>query len=304
VLAVGAMLLAAGSFLAYNALVFKAEPFWSQTYGAMAGMVSPGPGVALLLFGATAILAVPGLAVLLRGGTPARWMVLVWVVSAAVLMYVPVGVERRFALGLQPALAIAAAPAVAAIWSWIRAARYPGRTVLRPLVLASLGLTLFGSTVPVQLVMFGIALGKTEAMTPSGSVQRDAMLPFTSPWVSAFYPLELEEAATWLAHESGPDDFVLADPWTGNMMASHVDGRFFAGHAVATPYFGDKAARILEAYRSLTPEALVAFMKAERFRYVVYGPYQREAGIDRPSSASLRLVYSRNGVDIFEVVQG
>jgi hypothetical protein len=301
-LAATAMLLAAGCFLIYNALMFRRDPFWSQTYGAIAGMVSPGPIEVLLLIGGTAVLAVPGLAILLRTGTPAQWMVLAWIVSGAVLMYIPTGVERRFALGLQPVLAVAAAPAVAAAWDLLRAGRLPARAILRPLILTLFVFSCFGSTLPIKSVIFGTALGQTAGTMPTGSTSSESLRPFTSPWVSAFYPVQLDDAAAWLARETGPDDNLLADPWTSNMLASHVDGRFYVGHGVATPSFGDKAVRVLEAYQSSSPDALVALMREQRLRYVVYGPYQRAIGIQHPSSASLNLVYSRNDVEIFEVV--
>ena len=301
-LAASAMLLAAGSFLIYNALMFRRDPFWSQTYGAIAGMVSPGPLEVLLLIGGTVVLAVPGLALLLRTGTPAQWMVLAWIVSGAVLMYIPTGVERRFALGLQPVLAIAAAPAVAAAWDLLRTGRLPARTILRPLILTLFVFACFGSTLPIKSVIFGTALGQTTGTMPTSATSDEALRPFVSPWVSAFYPAQLDEAATWLARETGPQDNVLADPWTSNMLASHVDGRFYVGHAVATPYFGEKAIRVLEAYQSSSPDALVALMQEQRLRYVVYGPYQRAIGVLQPSSASLNRVYSRNDVEIFELV--
>jgi len=297
----GAMLLAAGPFLVYNAIVFRTSAFWSHTYGALTGMVSPSPLEVALLLGGTAVLAVPGLVVLLRSGTPAQWMVLVWIVCGAVLMYVPLGVERRFALGLQPVLAIAAAPAVAGIWSWIRSARFPGRSCLRPAILVLLGLALFGSTLPLHAVIFGTALGLTESATPLGSSPERALQPFNSPWVGAFYPLQLEEAANWLEQETQSDDRLLAAPWTANVLTSYVDGRFYVGHIVATPDFGRKAAEILDAYRSGSPEQLAAFMSERHLRYVIYGPYERALGIDTPSSASFRHVYNGNGVDIFEL---
>jgi hypothetical protein len=301
--AAGAILLAAGPFIVYNALVFRTSAVWSQTYGAIAGMVSPNPLEVVLLLGGIAILAAPGLASLLRSGTPAQVMVLVWVVCGAVLMYVPLGVERRFALGLQPVLAIAAAPAVVAVWSWIRAVQAPGRACLRPVFLVLLSLALFGSTVPIHAVIFGTALGLTESGLPVASTSERELRPFTSPWVVAFYPLQLEEAADWLERETRADDNLLAAPWTANVLASSVDGRFYVVHGVATPDFEGKAAEVLAVYRSASAHELVAFMNDRQLRYAIYGPYERALGIDAPVSERLRRVFSSNGVDIVELVE-
>jgi hypothetical protein len=301
--AAGTMLLAAGPFLIYNAVVFRTGAVWSQTYGAIAGMVSPNPLEVVLLLGGIAILAAPGLVSLLRSGSPARVMVLAWVMSGAVLMYVPLGVERRFALGLQPVLAMAAAPAAAVVWSWIRAAPFPGRSVFRPVFAVALSLALFGSTLPIHAVVFGTALGLTESSVLVGSTPERALRPFTSPWVVAFYPLQLEEAAGWLERESGADDRLLAAPWTANVLASSVDGRFYVAHAVATPDFERKAAEVLHVYQRSSAEQLAAFMNDRRLRYVVYGPYERALGIDTPTSERLRHVFNSNGVDVFELVE-
>jgi hypothetical protein len=299
----GAILLVAGPFILYNALIFRTSAVWSQTYGAMTGMVSPNPLEVVLLLGGIVILAVPGLVSLLKSGTPAQVMVLVWVVCGAALMYVPLGVERRFALGLQPVLAIAAAPAVAVVWSWIRAARFPGRACLRPVLLVLLSLALFGSTLPVHVVIFGTALGLTESGRPVAPVSERALRPFTSPWVVAFHPLQLEQAAGWLERETGADDNLLAAPWTANVLASSVDGRFYVAHAVATPDFEAKAMEVLTAYRSASADELVAFMNDRRLRYVIYGPYEQALGIDAPVSERLRHVFSADAVDIFELAE-
>jgi hypothetical protein len=303
VLAAGAMLLAAGPFIAYNAVVFRNSAVWSQTYGAMTGMVSPNPLEVVLLLGGIAILAAPGLVALLRSGTPAQVMVLVWVVSEAVLMYVPLGVERRFALGLQPVLAIAAAPAVVTVWGWIRSAQFPGRSVFRPVFAVLLSFALFGSTLPIHAVVFGTALSLTESSVLIGSTPERALRPFTSPWVVAFYPLPIEQAADWLARETGADDRLLAAPWTANVLAGSVDGRFYVAHGVATPDFERKAAEVLHVYQRSSAEQLAAFMDVRRLRYVIYGPYERALGIDTPVSKQFRHVFGANGVDVFELVE-
>ena len=48
-------------------------------------------------------------------------MVLVWVVAAIVVMHLPIGTQRRFALGLHPMLALAATGAAIGLMEWSEA---------------------------------------------------------------------------------------------------------------------------------------------------------------------------------------
>src|SRR5262249_34309873 len=149
-----------------------------------------------LLVGGVAVLAAPGLASLLRPGTPAQWLLVAWIVSAIGLMYLPIGVERRFALGLQPVLTIAAAPAGVRLLRWLRRGHFPARVLVRPLLLSLLGLALVGSTLPAEITLFGIALNPEGGAPSARSTSEVGAAMLESPAAGPFYPLELDGVAT------------------------------------------------------------------------------------------------------------
>lgn len=124
-LAVGAIraaamiVLGAAPILGYSLLVFRDDGFWHMTYGGLAGMVSPPPQDVLITIGGVAVLAMAGLPAFLRRAGPSDWLVPVWIVMTLILMYLPIGVARRFALGLQPMLGIVAAVGLDLLVYWL-----------------------------------------------------------------------------------------------------------------------------------------------------------------------------------------
>jgi hypothetical protein len=295
-LCAGAAFLGAAPFLAHSWLVFRTDPFWSVVYGQQ--NVTPSPPLPFLILSLAPILAfaVIGLPRFARGATPARMLVLVWIATSLVLMYAPVGYQRRFAFGIHPMLALVAASGLAPYWRPGPRESGDAAARSRPLLTFGLLLVLFASTA----CSYGLRI---QAMSRPYDLARQG---------GAFHPVALREAGEWLASASGTDDVILAEALTGNYLAGLIPGRVFVGHPIATLRFAEKEAAVRRFYRgSDDHEARRQFLRANAIRYVVYGPYERAADASsfdsNATSEYLRPVYTSPDVIIYQVheaVQG
>ena len=213
--AAAAVLVAAVSapVMADAVLTFGLDPFWAATYGRQNLTGSPPPWVLGIDLGVLVPLALVG-ALWGPGRRESRLFLAVWTLTLLAMMYVPVPFQRRFAFGLQPAIAVLAALGLEAIAGFLRRART--RVVWRS---AFLGLT-------CTLAFAGTALGFANlgvAGFGGGGLGK-----------TVFEPLDSFEAADWLALHSRQEDVVLSSLETGNFLAGRIRGRVVLGHHAGT----------------------------------------------------------------------
>ncbi|MGQ9677021.1 MAG: hypothetical protein ACUVX1_15275 [Chloroflexota bacterium] len=292
--AAGAMFLTASPFVLYSLLVFGMDPFWSVVYGRQNVTPTPSIGLLVLSLGPFLILAGLGLRDFTRQMTPGRWLVLVWIIASVILMYAPVGYQRRFAFGLQPMLGIVGAGALESTWNWVRQrGRLPLRADRFLLTLSLLMALACGPLLLYVVVMRGAISPTIHAAT--GSPQG---LP-----AGTYQPIAVRDAALWLATVMGPDDVVLAETQTGNYLAGMVPGRVYVGHWSATMNYAAKERAMRWFYRGEGDEMSRArFLKENNIAYVWYGP--RERALGPPPSLSgggLGMIYSGGDVCVYEV---
>jgi hypothetical protein len=285
IVSVSAAIVAAAPSCAYALLTFGADPFWGTVYGRQNMTFSPSPLLLTLGFAPILTLAALGLVHFTREQAPGHRLIITWVLVILVLMYVPIGVQRRFALGLHPMLALIAVTGLERVCKPGRLG-ISARSPLRSLVVSTLLLALFASTIGTYGLMIEFA------RRPSPSVE----------WAGVFQPSALREAGRWLAGEMAPDDVVLAAPLTGNYLGGIVPGRVFIGHPVATLDYEGKGQATRRFYRGDdTPEHRQRFLASHNIRYVVYGPHERSASAAPLDGGYLRLAYATPDVSIFRV---
>jgi hypothetical protein len=285
-LALGLAWLAAAPFLVYSLLVFGADPFWGRVY--VKQNVTPTLPFFSLVIGLAPVLVLTALGApaMLWRPTPARWLVVVFIMLSLALMYAPLGLgfQRRFAFGLQPMLALVAAVGLEPFWQLTgrdRAAQKPRRS---PLLAFGLLLALFASTTCIY------AFKLQMATRPTGPMGQDG----------AFQPVSLREPAGWLKSTMEPHDVVLAEALTANYLAGLVPGRVFAGHPIATVDYWEKEHTMRQFYLG-DGEARSRFLAANNIRYVVYGPHEHDKGALPPSDPRLEPVYATDEVLIYQV---
>lgn len=295
--AIAGAFLAAGPFILYTVLVFTPDPFWGETYGRQNKTLTHPPLDLLMGYGLLAPLAALGAREFVRQPTPGRLLVLTWIVVSAVLMYLPVGFQRRFSYGLHPMLALAAAYGLPLLWRQIRMARPPVTILTRTVGTTLLGQALFGSTMFLYVFTVFGALGPSRGWVTEVDAGADR---------AAFQPLAMQQAGQRLAQRVGPGEIVLGHTISGNLLAGMIRGRVYAGHWVATLDFARKEREVRWFYSGSLDADRVQFLRDQGIRYVVYGPYERALGAQIPLaddqlSEALALVEETDGVRVYAV---
>jgi hypothetical protein len=263
-----------------NLLLFQADPFWSGTYGAQNTMPAPAPWSLPVDFGLVLLAAPLAWTAIRRWAPERRRLALLWIGLGLVWLYAPVPYQRRFGFGLQPALAVLAAPGLLRANRWM-AEREWSRLRRR---LANYAFVLAGLSTSVLVYVSLIA---------SAAANKPAeVYLWTQPEA---------RAAEWLARHSSPDDVVLASTPFANPLVGAFDGRVVHGHIVATR---DSAAKQALVARFFSADATTAersdLLAQTGATIVALGPHERALGVqmldDQPE---LRRVYDQDGVAWF-----
>jgi hypothetical protein len=273
----------------YNAITFSRDPFWGATYGAQNAMTSPPPWELPLDCGIVMLLAPFGLYALARSRNPVdklpgteaeqrTWdslpLLVAFIIMTLAWMYVPVPYQRRFAVGLSPALAVFAAlgwPLVqgAALALTARLGVAPNRQRLTAQRLTVYPLLIFGFTA-TTFVTGGIMVSAIE----------------NSPIRLYFVDRDTYQVGRWLEERSGPDDVVVGSYETGNVLGGMLPGRVVLGNMGVTPNGKEKNERIQAMYRGeLSPDDTRAFLRANRVSYLIVSNQEREIGSHDPGAA-------------------
>ncbi|MCL5256837.1 MAG: hypothetical protein M1319_03455 [Chloroflexi bacterium] len=268
---------------AYNAWAFQANPVlanWSKQNI----FPSPTPPQLLVAFGLLGVFAAcAGYRILKERDTRLSFLV-VWVVSAFVLAYLPVTIQRRLLEGVHVPLSILAALGLVALVER-RGLFKPGQQKVRQaysLTLISLILLMSAS----NLILIG------------GSVTQ---LGQKSSWV--FPPLWQIDAADWLRTNSKYGDVVLSSLETGNYLVAQSGDGVVLGHNVETVDYVETEKAVREFYDPATSDDWRrAMIKSFGVSYVYYGPLERQLGAFDPARSSLfTRVYENGEVSIYSV---
>ncbi|MBC7224025.1 MAG: hypothetical protein H5T59_07105, partial [Anaerolineae bacterium] len=216
--------------LAYNGWVFAFNPAFREWSRQNLGY-SPHPAhfaVAYLFLG---LLALPGVARLLRRPGVRNLFLLGWVAASALLLYVPFNLQRRLIIGTHPVLCFLAAvglarvllPRVGRSGLWQRVLAWGQGRYTRP------GLR--------RLAVYAVLC----AAAPSN------LLLLAGPMVQAgahIAPIYVSRgqahAARWLAEHAQPGEVVLASQPVGNYLPTVAPVWVFLGHGAITAQFDQK----------------------------------------------------------------
>jgi hypothetical protein len=202
-------------------------------------------------------------------------LLLVWLGVVVLLMYAPVPYQRRFALGLQPALAVLAAMGVPLAQRWCAEALVRGRLSAQ-----------MASFLGRRLVRYAVLL---LAFAPGLLVYLVIVFSAASRNADALYSVDRDTytLGEWIAQHSGLDTVLLASLNTSNALMGVVPGRVVVGTPGVSLQGRDKLRTIESTYRGdLSEEELRAFLAANRVDYIIVGPEERKLG---PSDPGQRL---------------
>ncbi len=208
------------------------------------------------------LLALPGAWRVIRGGERGGRMLLVWAFAGAVLIYAPLGLQRRFLMGLYVPLVGLASYGLESL-----AARFSRRLARRVAAIA-LGLAL-----PSTLLILLVGL--------FGAQTRDPALYLTQSEV---------QALEWLESNTPADALVLAAPETGLLIPAHTGRRVLYGHPFETVNATSEQAQVVAFFQG-EMQAPATFVEQRQVDYIFYGPRERSLG-ELPKGLDLRRVYA------------
>ena len=220
----------------------------------------------LLSFSPALILAAVAAWGLLRPGggdspqktvSPRDWrLLLLWAGLSLVLMYLPLGLQRRFLMGLYIPLS-----GLAALGLEFLAGEHPRR--YRWLTVATFTLSLLTN-------LLVIAAGFAAASTHSPKVYLTR-----GEW----------DALAWIEAHSAPDALVLAAPETGLLIPAHTGRRVLYGHPYETVNAAAMEAAVTAFFDgSLTPAEVDDFLRQNAVDLIFYGPRERLGEIALPAN--------------------
>jgi hypothetical protein len=269
-----AIVLPAVPYLLYGAWVFYTNPAFIG-WRMQNSTLTPGPGLLVLGFGLIIPLAMVGLWQSAPAGLQHRVILVIWLVSVPIFVYLPIDIQRRFLHGYQVPLAIMGAVGLVClttkITSQTRRTVAMGGVII--LMAASNLFLLVGSLLTVST--------RTEPI-----------------FIVSPRPAEID----WLTAHA-PGAVVLSAYRTGNVLPAYAPVRVFVGHPVETVQSEEKqqlTARFFTA--AATDEWRRQLLAEYRIDLVFFGPHEQALGDFSPAAAPyLRRVFDNNTVQIYAV---
>jgi hypothetical protein len=273
---------AAAPMAVYSLLLYQTDPFWSGTYSLQNLMPSPAPWSLPLDFGVVMLAAPLAWPIVRTWPTERRRLILAWIGLGLVWMYAPLPYQRRFALGLQPALAVLAAVGLLELNARMR---IRGVGALKQ-----------------RLMNYAVIVG---AVSTSLLVYVSVLVSATSNRPAEVYLWTRPEAAAaaWLGAHSTAQDVVMASTEFANPLAGAIDGRVVHGHIVATLHSEQKESLVKRFFAAdTTPQQRGDLLAESRATLVAVGPRERALGVaDLSAQPGLDLIYDQDGVQLYRV---
>jgi hypothetical protein len=268
-----------------------------QAWNAQAVTLSPNPLHYVLTYLPYLVAALPGLILLRRPDLPRREALIflwLWLLAAAILLYLPVKPQRRFVQGLQLPLAILATAGLYHVyWPCLRQSRLALALVQRPRYSLD-GLQRLAT------LSFLLAAGLVSGYLLAGAFLTVAVV---QPY-PLFRPQAELEAMEWLRANSRPEEVVLTAYWTGSYLPYGAGNRTVVGHRYETNQFEERRWEVEQYFGNLTDdEWRRTLLRRYRVAYVFAGPAERGLGRLEPGGAPyLERVFGNDEAAVYRVL--
>ena len=177
-------------------------------------------------------------------------ILVIWAAMGLILVYLPLGLQRRFLMGLFIPLAGLAALGLeylAARFSW----SYRSWVIL-----------LFTLSIPTNLVISLTGFHGARTLEPMLYLAR-----------------EEARALEWITESTPPDALILASPALGNFIPAHTGRRVIYGHPYETINAGQEKEAVEQLFEgALSPDERQSFLAERGVDYIFCGPREQELG--------------------------
>ena len=216
-------------------------------------------------YGLLLVTAIPGARLAWRRRSDWDLLLLAWIVLTALLLYAPIPLQRRLALGLHLPIAILAAQGLEQLFR----SKWPRRFVM-------------AATLPTSLLIVLALFG--------GAVTHDRHIFISANEAAAF---------NWLQINVPPDTVVLAAPETGAFIPAFAGQRVVYGHPYET-VDADRQKQLVTDFFAGRLDRL-AMLRAYSINYVLVGPRERALGQFDAAALPVRSVYTSGDVAVYAV---
>jgi hypothetical protein len=251
-------------FLVYYLAVAAYNPglrIWNQQN------LTPSPSLDRYIFGFGLILlvALPGIwRAIRRFERDGDRFMLIWIVVNVVLLYAPINLQRRLAIGLILPIAFFAVRAMEDFWFERVTMRLRGALSIA-LIVFILPSNIFSLLLPV----FGV-------LNPVQGIEQGILLP-----------KDTYQAIKWLAANGQPNTVVLAQPLpTSLWVPAYTNKRVVYGHPFETLFAEQKSAEVTAWYER--GEGCDTLIKTYSVRYIIIEPVGAGAARPFPGEACLQ----------------
>ncbi len=221
-----------------------------------------------------------------------RLLLWVWIGVIALLVYAPLGAQRRFLQGVQLPFAILAAFGLFEVaMPRVQQTRWFQALANRPNYSVE-GLQRFLIVVVLLVVSISSVYQWLSAVALTVAEQ-----PYP-----LFRPRAEVQAMDWLRTRAQSNDIVLGSYFTGSYLPLRSGTRAYIGHVYETIDFQDKQQQVDKFFNAETIDAeRIEFLRANHISYLFYGRAEKELGAFDPAQASyLHRVYDNQDAVIYQ----
>lgn len=242
------LLLGMVPWILYDAWIVFAHPVisaWSSQN------ITPSPPVWHYLFGYGLILILAVIGVLRANlfTTSTGRLLIVWAISGVLLIYAPIGLQRRLNLGLYFPLAALAAFGLKSIAT--RARSFWASAIILLIL-----------TLPSNLIVITAGLYAVS--------NDEAVVLHTSDELNAL---------KWLGENTSEGTVILAAPVIGNRLPTFSGARVLFGHPFETPNAGESKQRVLDYYAWMgSNQMAITALQNDGVEFVFFGPQEELIG--------------------------
>jgi hypothetical protein len=198
-----------------------------------------------------------------------EWLLIIWVVTTLVLIYLPISLQRRLIMGLH--IPICTLTAIT-LTRFVKEGGWRNRLTI---IVVTLGI--MGTALVWMLPIMGL-------LSPASQKNLQRKLYLRQDEITAL---------NWLDKHSDSSDVILASPWLGMFVPEYTGAHAYFGHPFET-INADEKTRLLKAFYRGEIDAVIPAAD-----FVIYGPSERELG-QLPGLADSVPVFSAGEVQIYQ----
>lgn len=257
--------------LVYNYLILNSDPFWKQ-FTMQNQTLSPSPSFYFWGFFPFWLFAPIGILHAFRQRNINMLAMTAWTVSGFLFAYLPVAIQRRFTLGITIPLAALAIYGLSHLLKSV------------PRFLKRENLVFISYSLLASISSFYLILGSSLFMQ--------------SHPAEKFYPHDLENAFIWLNKNASPNNFVLGDISSSQLVAQRTALKVYVGHEMETLDYQRKKSEMEAFYKG---EQSQDWLMQNQIQWVIYGPYEKQISGSFTEGTQLEKAYSNDSVTIYKV---